>query len=74
MNKKNVLQLTTFILITFWVALSSAVTIPNMTNYQGRLLDNNGIPVTQTNVSIEISLWDDLVSISAANKLTPINR
>jgi len=34
-----------------------ALAVPNYINYQGRLLDNNGIPVTQSNMTMVVSIW-----------------
>ncbi len=37
---------------------ASAVAVPNSINYQGRLLDDNGVPVTGT-YTFKVTLWDD---------------
>lgn len=34
-----------------------ALAVPNYINYQGRLLDNNGIPITQNNMAMVVSIW-----------------
>lgn len=46
----------------------AAYAVPNLVNYQGTLLDNNNIPVTQANVPIIISIWDDATSTATANR------
>jgi len=51
------------ILILFPVA---ALAVPGTINYQGRLLDNNGIPVTQADMTFVISIWS---AASAGSKI-----
>jgi len=34
-----------------------ALAVPNYINYQGRLLDNNGIPITQNSMAMVVSIW-----------------
>lgn len=34
-----------------------ALAVPNYINYQGRLLDGSGIPVTQSGMSMVVSIW-----------------
>lgn len=40
---------------------------PAWVNYQGRLLDNNGIPVTQDNMDFVVKIWSDSTSTLPAN-------
>jgi hypothetical protein len=35
----------------------AALAVPNYINYQGRLLDNNGIPITQSGMTMVVSIW-----------------
>jgi len=40
---------------------------PAWVNFQGRLLDNNGIPVTQSNMAFVVKIWSDPTSTLPAN-------
>lgn len=44
-----------------------AATPPAWINFQGRLLDNNGIPVTQSSMAFIVKIWTDPTSTAPAN-------
>lgn len=44
-----------------------AIAPPAWINFQGRLLDNNGIPVTQNNMAFVVKIWTDPASTLPAN-------
>lgn len=54
------------LLLLGMTALAHAV--PTLVNYQGTLLDNNNIPVTQSNVPIVVSIWDHASSTATGNR------
>ena len=48
---------------------SIVLAAPATVNYQGRLLDNAGIPVTQTSVTVIVKVWDHETSTSSGNNV-----
>lgn len=47
---------------------SMAQAVPMLVNYQGMYVDNAGVPVTQTNTPVVISIWDDPTSTNTTNR------
>jgi hypothetical protein len=43
--------------------------VPGTINYQGTLLNNQGIPVTQTSAPVTVSIWDDETSTNVSNRV-----
>ncbi len=49
-----------FCLMTGLIA-AAALAVPPMINYQGAIVDSNGVPLNGT-VTLRFSMWDDSVS------------
>src|ERR1043165_6646581 len=56
--KTNRTKILAFALVTLLACRLTAQTVPNLINYQGRLTDSNGAPLTNANYGIEFRLWD----------------
>jgi hypothetical protein len=56
-----------FLFIVCLPVSATAATPPAWINFQGRLLDNNGIPLTASNMTVTASLWSDSVSTLPAD-------
>ncbi len=57
-----------FIMLVAITIAASVHAIPAYINYQGTLLNDSGVPVTQNNVPVVISIWDHATNTAAANK------
>lgn len=62
MFKPRLLLLTTLLINTL------AYAVPGLINYQGTYLDNAGVPVTQANTPVVISIWNDAQSTDPLNR------
>jgi hypothetical protein len=49
--------------VLVFAAAVMAQSVPGLINYQGRLLDDSGLPVTGMSVPMDFSLWDKEVTI-----------
>lgn len=59
-----------FASVTVWVARVSAATAPSILSYQGRLLNANGVPVSDSTASILFALYDDMDTCLWSNSST----
>ncbi len=62
---KKRIALAAFLTCVALVISALAQTVPDRINYQGRLFDGSGLPVTGASVPMEFSLWDGAVTMDA---------